>query len=191
MASLSAQLIVPSRPRHMARIQTRISHVDPTRTASIHPSQRGTLLRLCYCQVLRARSPPAMLWRTRVPVTRSEATVELWMRAARTTRRSRRIGPAEERAQPAEGRSRTGGGSGPTTSIPNADGAFTDRMTAETLGVRADIACVIYIYAHGPLRPPEVVLTLFTSIRFQSYAVESRIRKANKRIGNVRCRIQL
>jgi hypothetical protein len=34
----------------MPRIQTRISHVHPT--ASIH--QRGPLLRLCYCGVLRA-----------------------------------------------------------------------------------------------------------------------------------------
>ncbi len=61
----------------------------------------------------------------------------------------------EERAgggpgQPAEGRSRrTGGGSGPT-SIRSAGGAFTNRMTAETLGVRADIVCT---YAYGPLRP--------------------------------------
>jgi hypothetical protein len=68
------------------------------------------------------------------------------MEAARTTRRSRRSGPAEDRAQPAEGGSRrTGGGSGPTTSIRNAGRAFTNRMTAETLGVRADIACVFYI----------------------------------------------
>ena len=53
----------------------------------------------------------------------------------------RRTGP-----KPAEGRSRrTGGGSGPTTSIWNAGGAFTNQMTAETLGVRADIACVFYI----------------------------------------------
>ncbi len=50
----------------------------------------------------RAGEPPAM-WHTRVPVTRSEATVERWMGAARTTRRSRRSGPAEDRAQPAEG----------------------------------------------------------------------------------------
>ena len=56
----------------MTRIQTRISHVHPT--ASIH--QRGTLLRLCYCGVLRAGAPPATSWRTRVLVTRSEATVE-------------------------------------------------------------------------------------------------------------------
>jgi hypothetical protein len=81
-----------------------------------------------------------------VPVTRSEATVERWMGAARTTRRLTRSGPAEDRAQPAEGQSRrTGGGSGPTTSIRNAGGALTIRMTAETLGVRADIACEIYI----------------------------------------------
>jgi hypothetical protein len=143
MASLSAQLIVPSRPWRMTRIQTRISHVHPT-AASIH--QRGTLLRLGYCGVLRAGAQPAMLWRTRVPVTWSEATVERWMGVARSTRRSRRSGPAEDRAQPAEGRSRrTGGGSGPTTSIWNAGGALTIRMTAETLRVRADMACVIYI----------------------------------------------
>ena len=133
MASLSAQLIVPSRPWRMTRIQTRISHVHPT--ASIH--QRKKVLRLGYCGVVRAGASPAMLWRTRVPVTRSEATVERWMGAARTTRRSRRSGPAEDRAQPAEGR-RTGGGSGPTTSIRNAGGAFINR-------VRKDIACVFYI----------------------------------------------
>ena len=79
----------------MTRIQTRILHVYPT--ASIH--QRGTLLRLCYCGVLRAGTPPTMLWRTRVPVTRSEATVERWMGAARTTRSPRRSAPAEDRAQ--------------------------------------------------------------------------------------------
>ena len=95
MASLSAPSIVPRRPWRMTRIQTRISHVHPT--ASIH--QRGTLLQLCYCGVLRAGATPAILWRTRVPVTRSEATVERWMEAARTTRRSRRSGPAEDRAQ--------------------------------------------------------------------------------------------
>ena len=123
-------------------------------TASIH--QRGTLLRLCDCGVLRAGAPPAMLWCTRVTVTLSEATVELWMGAARTTRRSRRSGPAEERAQPAEGRSRrTGGGSGPTTSIRNDGGAFTYQMTAETLGVRADIACVFYICRMGRYDHPE------------------------------------
>jgi hypothetical protein len=43
----------------------------------------------------------------------------------------------------------------------------------------------------GRYEHPEVVLTLFRSIGFQSYAVESQIRKANKEIGNVSCRIQL
>jgi hypothetical protein len=50
-----------------------------------------------------------------------------------------------------------GGGPGPTGGGPeqedrgriwairNAGGAFTNRMMAETLGVRADIACVFYI----------------------------------------------
>ncbi len=56
---------------------------------------------------------------------------------------------------------RTGGGSGPTTSIRSAGGAFTNRMTAETLGVRADIACV---HMHmGRYDHPEVLLTLFRS----------------------------
>ncbi len=56
----------------MTRIQTRISHVHPT--ASIY--QHGTLLRLGYCGVLHTSEQPAMLWRTRVPVTRTriEAT---------------------------------------------------------------------------------------------------------------------
>ena len=142
MASISAQLIAPGRPWRMTRIQTRISHLHPT--ASIH--QRGMLLQLCYCGVLRAGAPPAMLWRTLVLVTRSEATVEPWMGAARTTRDRggagrRRTGPNRRGA----GSRRTGGGSGTTTSIRNAGGAFTYRMTAETLRVRADIACVTYV----------------------------------------------
>ncbi len=37
----------------------------------------------------------------------------------------------------------------------------------------------------------EVVLTLFRSIRFQSYAAESQIQTANKRISNISRRIQL
>ncbi len=41
------------------------------------------------------------LWTTRAPVTRSEAIVERWMEAARTTRGSRRSWPAEDRAQSA------------------------------------------------------------------------------------------
>ena len=128
----------------MTRIQTRISHVHPT--ASIH--QRGTLLRLCYCGVLRAGAPPAMSWRTRVPVTRSEATVERWMGAARTTRSSRRSGPAEDRAQAGGGPEQEDRGriqADDVYSECHAGGAFTDRMMAETLGVRADTACVLYI----------------------------------------------
>jgi hypothetical protein len=35
------------------------------------------------------------------------------------------------------------------------------------------------------------VLTLFKSIGFQSYAVESQIQTANKGIGNASCRMQL
>ncbi len=60
----------------------------------------------------------------------------------------------EERAGGAHGPGPTGGGPEqedrrriwPTTSIRNAGGAFTNRTTAETLRVRADIACVTYIY---------------------------------------------
>jgi hypothetical protein len=46
----------------------------------------------------------------------------------------------------------------------------------------------MHMYRHDRA---EVVLTLFRSIRFQSYSVESQIQTANKRIGNVSCRIQL
>ncbi len=50
----------------------------------------------------------------------------------------------------------------------------------------------MYTFRHmGCYDHREVVLTLFRSIRFQSYAVESQIQLANKRIGNVSCRIQL
>ena len=177
MASLSAPSIVPRRPWRMTRIQTRILHVHPT--ASIH--QRGTLLRLCYYGVLRAGAPTAMSWRTRVLVTRSEATVERWMGAARTTRGSRRTGPAEGRSR------RTGSGSGPTTSIWSAGGAFTNRMTAETLGVRADIACVPKHMHMGRYDHPEVVLTLFIS-SVKVYAVESQIQiRRNERNSNRSC----
>ena len=155
---LSAPSIVPRRPRRMTRIQTRISHVQPT--ASIH--QRGTLLRLCYCRVLRAGKTPAMLWRTRVPVTQSEATVERWMGAARATRSSRRSGPAEDRAQAGGGpEQEDGGGSGPTTSIRSAGGAFTNRMTAENTR-RASGHCMCTLHMHmGRYDHSEVVLTLF------------------------------
>ncbi len=89
-----------------------------------------------------------MLWRTLVPVTRSKATVEQWMEAARTTRRSRRSGPAEDRAQAGGGPEQEDRGRIRADDVypgRNAGGAFTNRMTAETLGVRADIACVLYI----------------------------------------------
>jgi hypothetical protein len=163
MASLSAPSIVPRRPWRMTRIQIRISHVHPT--ASIH--RRSTILRLCYCGVLRAGAPPAMLWRTRVPVTRSESTVERWMGAARTTRSSRRSGPAEDRAQAGGGPEQEDGGADPGTSIRNAGGAFTTRMTAENTR-RASGHCMCTLHMHmGRYDHPEVVWTLFRSIRFQ------------------------
>ncbi len=99
----------------------------------------------------------------------------------------RRTGPNRRRA----GAGGLKGGSGPTTSVRNAGRAFTNRMTAETLGVRADIACVIYICTWSVTTTrngPKVVLTLFRSIGFQSYAV---VRKANKRSSSFRCCIQL
>ena len=76
-------------------------------------------------------------------------------------------------------------GSGPTTSIRSTGGALTDRMTAETLRVRADNAghCMCDLHMHmGRYDHAEVVLTLFGSIRFQSYAVELQIRISKGRI---------
>ena len=147
----------------MTRIQTRISHVHPT--ASIH--QHRTLLRLCYSGVLRAGAPPDMLWRTRVLVTRNEATVERCMEAARTTLGSK-SGPAEDRAQPVEGRSRrTGGGSGPTTSIRDAGGAFTHQMTAETFR-EATTFPPFWEKWEFPLFPPPT-FTTFPTIHFPTF----------------------
>ena len=162
MASLSAQLIVPSRPWRMARIQTRISHVHST--TSIH--QHGTLLRLCYCGVLRAGATPAMSWRTRVLGVRppwSDGWELLGRLGVRGGAGRRRTGP-----KPAEGRSRrTGSGSRPTTSILNAGGAFTNPMTAENTR-RASGLGMWTLHMHmGRYDHPEVVLTLFRSIRFQ------------------------
>ncbi len=37
----------------------------------------------------------------------------------------------------------------PSTEGPTTGGALTDRMTAETIRVRADIACVTYTYGSG------------------------------------------
>jgi hypothetical protein len=150
--------IVPSRPWRMTRIQTRIPHVHPT--ASIH--QRGTLLRLCYCGVLRAGAPPAMLWRTRVLVTRSEATMEGWIEAAQTTRRSSRSEPAEERAQPAEGRSIRADDVYPECwrSTHLSDGG------GDTPCASGHCMCDLHMHMCRYDRA-EVVLTLFRSIRRQ------------------------
>jgi len=60
-------------------------------------------------------------------------------------------GPSRRRA----GAGGPGGGSGPTTSIRSAGGAFTNRMTAETLGVRADMACVLYICTRAVTTTPK------------------------------------
>jgi hypothetical protein len=118
-----------------------------------HPSTRNATPAMLHRSATRRRTAGHhLLWRTRVPVTRIEATMERWMGAAQTTRGSRRNGPAEERAQPAEGRSRrTGGGSGLTMSIRSTGGALTYRMTAELLRVRADIhdcMCVLRMHMY-------------------------------------------
>ena len=104
---------------------------------------------------------------------------------------SRRSGPAEDRAQPAEGRSRrTGGGSGPTTSIRRAGGALTDRMTAETLKCTSGLGMWnLHMHAgrHG-YDYSEVVLTLFRSIEFSNMSL--RFKRRIKRVSNIRCCIQ-
>jgi hypothetical protein len=114
----------------------------------------------------------------RVPVTRNEAGRGPRMR----TRGSMRSGPAEDRSR------RTGRGSGPTmTSSQSTGGALTDTQ-------RASRHCMCDLHMHNlkyRYDRAEVVLTLFRSIRFQSYAVESQIQPANKRIGNGSCGIQL
>jgi hypothetical protein len=165
-------------------------HATPARLLC-SAARRRSLLRGCYSGELRAGASPAMLWCTRVLVTRSEATMERWMEGARTTRGSKRSGPAEDRAQPAEGRSRrTGGWIRADDVYPEYGGALTYRMQAETLRVRAGIACVFYACI-CTVTTARKWINSFRSIRFQSYAVESQVRKANKRIGNVSCRIQL
>jgi hypothetical protein len=50
--------------------------------------------------------------------------------------------------------------------------------------------CTLHMHM-GRYDHPEVVLTLFRSIGFQSSAVESQIQKANKRNSNIRGCIQL
>ena len=159
----------------MARIQTRVSHVHPT--AIIH--QRDTLVQLCYCGVLRAGTPPAMLWRTRVPVTRSEATVGRWIGAARTTRRSRRSGPTGDRAQAGGGleqedRARIRADNVYPEcwrSIHYSDGGGDTRRH----GASGHCMCTLHMHI-GRYDHPEVLLTLFRST-FKAYAVESQIRK--------------
>jgi hypothetical protein len=126
----------------MTRIQTRISHVHPT--ASIH--QRGTLLRLGYCGVLR--SSMVLLFRPSAGWARSSAgslLLDLRVVRAASIHRSMVASLRVTRIRVRHNMAGGGGGSGQTTSILNAGGAFTNRMTAETLRVRADIACVIQI----------------------------------------------
>jgi hypothetical protein len=151
MASLSAQLIVPSRPWRMTRIQTRISHVHPT--ASIH--QRGTLLRLCYCGVLRAGAPPGMLWS------------DGWELLGR-------LGIEEERAGGGPGR--TGGGpEQEDRGRIRADDVYPECWRSIHLSddggdtPRASGHCMCDLHMHmGRYDHPEVVLILFRSTRFQS-----------------------
>jgi hypothetical protein len=105
----------------------------------------------------------------------------------------------EERAgggpgQPAEGSSRrtaSGGGSGPTTSIRSAGGELTYRMTAETLCVRADIACVTYTCT-CTVTTTRKWCRLFLDHWQSDFkdAVESQIQNANKRVSSIRCCIQ-
>jgi hypothetical protein len=63
------------------------------------------------------------------------------------------------------------------------DGGETPRASGHCM---CDLHMHMYRYDRA-----EVVSTLFRSIRFQSYAVESQIQTANKRIGNISFRIQL
>ncbi len=69
------------------------------------------------------------------------------------------------------------GGSGPTTSIRSTGGALTDRMTAETLCVRADIACVTYTCICTVTTARKWYRLFLDQSDFKD-AVESQIRKA-------------
>ncbi len=120
----------------------------------------------CYAGVLRAGAPPAMLWRTRVLVTRREATVERWMGAAWTTRDlggagRRRTGPNRRRV----GAGGTGADPGDNVYPEywrchlSDDGGDTPRASGHCM---CDIHMHMYRYDRA-----EVVLTLFRSIRFQ------------------------
>jgi hypothetical protein len=112
-----------------------------------HPSARNATPAMILRSATRRRTAGQAVAH-QVPVTRSETTVERWMGAELLGRLGDRGGAGRRRSGPnwrRAGAGGPGGGSGPTTSIRNAGGAFTNRMTAETLGVRADIACVFYI----------------------------------------------
>ena len=100
-----------------------------------------------------------------------------------------RGGAVRRRTGPELADRRTGGGSGPTTSIRNAGGAFTNRMTAETLGVRADIACVIYICTWAVTTIPKCCCLFLDQLsRFMPLNLE--FKRRNKRASNSRCCIQ-
>jgi hypothetical protein len=69
------------------------------------------------------------------------------------------------------------GGSRPTTSIPSTGGALTYRMTAETLRVRAGIACVTYICTCTVTTAQKWCWLFLDQSDFKD-AVEQQIRKA-------------
>jgi hypothetical protein len=100
---------------------------------------------------------------------------------------SRKCGLAEDRAQPAQedrGWIRADDVYPECwRSIHLSDGGDTPRASRHCM---CDLHMHMYRYDRA-----EVVLTRFRSIRFQSFAVESQIRKANKRDSNFRCCIQL
>ena len=112
-----------------------------------------SILRLCYCPV-RAGAPPAMSWRTRVPVTRSEATV-----GAMDGSRSDDSEFEEERA---------GGGPDPSRRRAGAGGPWADPGRRRLSGVLAEHSLIGWRRRHsackhmhtGRYDHSEVVLTL-------------------------------
>jgi hypothetical protein len=100
---------------------------------------------------------------------------------------------------------RAGGGPGPTGGGPEqedrgrirADDVYPEYWRSihileeggDTPRASGHCMCVLHMHM-GRYDRAEAVLTLFRSIEFQSYAVESQIRKANKRVSNIRCCIQ-
>ena len=151
-ASLSAQLIVPSRPWRMTRIQS-ITDSDPARPPDgNHPFAWHATPAMLLWSVARRRTAGHVV---------GEATVERWMGAARTTRRSRRSGQAEDRAQPDRGRIR-------------ADDVYPEYWRSTHLSddgrdtPRASGHCMCDLHMHMyRYNRAEVVLTRFGSIRFQ------------------------